>query len=93
MLGLIGCAICGFSVGIFRTGTFCLAAISLPGAGTAMYAFMALAGDIGCSSGPSVVGFVADAAGGNLKPGLAAAMIFPIVIFVGILLLKSKKAD
>lgn len=93
VLGLIGCAICGFSVGIFWPGTFSLAAISLPGAGTAMYAFMALAGDIGCSSGPSVVGFVADAVGGNLKPGLAAAMIFPIVIFVGISLLKSKKAD
>ena len=93
VLGLIGCAICGFSVGIFWPGTFSLAAISLPGAGTAMYAFMALAGDIGCSSGPSVVGFVADAVGGNLKPGLVAAMIFPIVIFVGISLLKSKKAD
>ena len=97
VLGLIGCAICGFSVGIFWPGTFTiatsLAAISLPGAGTAMYAFMALAGDIGCSSGPSVVGFVADAVDGNLKPGLAAAMIFPIVIFVGISLLKSKKAD
>ncbi len=93
VLGLIGCAICGFSVGIFWPGTFSLAAISLPGAGTAMYAFMALAGDIGCSSGPSVVGFVADAVGGNLKPGLAAAMIFPIVIFVGISLLKTKKAD
>ena len=93
VLGLIGCAICGFSVGIFWPGTFSLAAISLPGAGTAMYAFMALAGDIGCSSGPSVVGFVADAVGGNLKPGLAAAMIFPIVIFVGISLLKSKKAE
>lgn len=93
VLGLIGCAICGFSVGIFWPGTFSLAAISLPGAGTAMYAFMALAGDIGCSSGPSAVGFVADAVDGNLKPGLAAAMIFPIVIFVGISLLKSKKAD
>lgn len=93
VLGLIGCAICGFSVGIFWPGTFSLAAISLPGAGTAMYAFMALAGDIGCSSGPSVVGFVADAVGGNLKPGLAAAMVFPIVIFVGISLLKTKKAE
>ena len=74
-------------------GVFSLSAEKYKSGGTKMFAILALAGDIGCSSGPSVVGFVADAVGGNLKPGLAAAMIFPIVIFVGISLLKSKKAD
>lgn len=90
ILGLIGCAICGFSVGIFWPGTFSVAAMKLPAAGTAMYAFMALAGDIGCSGGPTVVGMVANANENNLKMGLLVAMIFPVVILAGISLLKEK---
>ncbi|MBQ9198090.1 MAG: MFS transporter [Clostridia bacterium] len=83
-LGLIGCAVCGFSVGIFWPGTFSIAALRMPGAGTAMYALMALAGDVGCSGGPTVVGLVADAAGGRLQAGLLAAILFPVVILAGI---------
>ena len=90
IVGLLGCAVCGFSVGIFWPGTFSMAAWNLPGAGTAMYALMALAGDVGCSSGPTVVGIVADAAGGDLKQGILVAIIFPVVILLGILLLKKK---
>ncbi len=85
--GLIGCAVCGFSVGIFWPGTFSTAALELPSAGTAMYAFMALAGDIGCSSGPTIVGFSADLSGGDLKVGLLTAVIFPVLIIIGVRLL------
>lgn len=88
VMGLAGCALCGFSVGIFWPGTFSMAALHLPGAGTAMYALMALAGDIGCSAGPTVVGMVADANGDSLKTGLLAAMFFPVVILVGIRMLR-----
>ena len=84
VIGLIACAVCGFSVGIFWPGTFSIAAIKLPAGGTAMYAFLALAGDVGCSSGPSVVGFVANASEGNLKAGLSVAILFPIVMLLGI---------
>lgn len=84
IIGLLGCAICGFSVGIFWPGTFSTAAITLPNTGTAMYALMALAGDVGCSTGPSVVGFIANANGNNLKLGLIFAIIFPVVILLGI---------
>ncbi len=84
VIGLIGCALCGFSVGIFWPGTFSTAAVILPNAGTAMYALMALAGDVGCSAGPSVVGFIANANGNNLKLGLLFAIVFPIVILFGI---------
>ncbi len=84
---LIGCALCGFSVGIFWPGTFSIAALTIPSAGTAMYAFMALAGDVGCAGGPTLVGFVANAAGGDLRAGLLAALMFPITIFFGIRLL------
>lgn len=84
IFGLIGCALCGFSVGIFWPGTFSIAAWKLPGGGTAMYALMALAGDLGCSAGPTAVGLTADAAGGNLKSGLCLAVLFPVFILVGI---------
>ncbi len=84
LIGLIGCACCGFSVGIFWPGTFSIAALRLPGGGTAMYALMALAGDLGCSSGPTVVGLAANAFGGDLKVGLLLALIFPAVMLLGI---------
>ena len=93
VLGLLGCAICGFSVGIFWPGTFSMAAATLPGGGTAMFALMALAGDLGCSSGPTVVGFVADRCSGDLKKGIAAAMVFPIVMLAGIFLMEYKKVN
>lgn len=91
IFGLIGCALCGFSVGIFWPGTFSIAALALPGGGTAMYALMALAGDLGCSSGPTVVGLVANVFGNNLRAGLGAAMIFPAVMLLGISLIREQK--
>lgn len=91
VFGLIGCALCGFSVGIFWPGTFSIAASAIPGGGTAMYALMALAGDFGCSSGPTVVGMVANASGDNLKSGLLIAMVFPVVMLLGIGMMREKK--
>lgn len=91
VFGLIGCALCGFSVGIFWPGTFSIAASAIPGGGTAMYALMALAGDLGCSSGPTVVGMIANASGDNLKSGLLIAMIFPVVMLLGIGMIREKK--
>ena len=93
IVGLLGCALCGFSVGIFWPGTFSTAAIILPNAGTAMYALMALAGDVGCSAGPSVVGFIANTNGNNLKLGLLFAIAFPVVIVIGIHQLYKKRAS
>ena len=91
VFGLIGCALCGFSVGIFWPGTYSIAASAIPGGGTAMYALMALAGDFGCSSGPTVVGMVANASGDNLKSGLLIAMVFPVVMLLGIGMMREKK--
>lgn len=90
-VSLMGCAVCGFSVGIFWPGTFSLAAKKLPGGGTAMYALMALAGDLGCSSGPTVVGMVANAVDGKLTIGILCAIVFPVVMLIGLLwLLRGK---
>lgn len=91
ILGLVGCAVCGFSVGIFWPGTFSIAAWKLPGGGTAMYALMALAGDLGCSSGPTVVGVVADCMNGNLKSGILAAIVFPIMMLFCLAFVKQKR--
>ncbi len=82
-LGLLGCAVCGFSVGILWPGTFSLAAKGLPAGGTAMYALLALAGDVGCSSGPTTVGMISSLFSGNLKAGLTAAVIFPVLMMSG----------
>lgn len=86
VLGLIGCAISGFSVGIMWPGTYSKAAATIKGGGTAMFALMALGGDLGCSSGPTLAGFVSSLAGGNLKAGILSAAIFPVLMFVGLLL-------
>ncbi|MGN0299393.1 MAG: MFS transporter [Lachnospiraceae bacterium] len=91
VLSLIGCSLCGFSVGIFWPGTFSIAAVQLPGGGTAMYALLALAGDVGCSAGPTVVGMIANAADGELKNGLCAAIAFPVLMLTGLLMLRKKK--
>ena len=82
VFGLIGCACCGFAVGIFWPGTFSLAAMKLPAAGTAMYALLALGGDVGCSLGPTAVGFVAGHFNGDLHIGFILAMLFPALILL-----------
>jgi len=93
LLALAGCAVCGFSVGIFWPGTFSTAVKALPGGGTAMFAFMSLAGDLGCSSGPTLVGLAANALGGSLKAGLAFATIFPLgMLLCAALVMRKDKA-
>lgn len=84
VLGLIGCGLCGLSVGILWPGTFSMASASLRRGGTAMFALLALAGDLGCSGGPTFVGLVAGAAGDNLKAGILAALVFPALLLVSI---------
>ena len=84
--GLLGCAVCGLSVGIMWPGTFSKAAAGLPRGGTALFALMALAGDLGCSGGPTVVGMVSSHFQDNLKMGILTAVIFPLLLLVGIVL-------
>lgn len=80
VLALAGCALCGLSVGIMWPGTFSLAAKSMRNGGTAMFAFLALAGDIGCAGGPTLVGIISNAFGDNLQKGLIFAGAFPVVL-------------
>ena len=92
-LSLAACAVCGLSVGIMWPGTFSLAAASLKGGGTAMFAFFALAGDLGCSGGPSFVGLISDSAGRGLHFGILCAIVFPAVLLLGVLLSGVRKKD
>jgi len=92
-LSLIACAICGLSVGIMWPGTFSKASAALPNGGTAMFALLALGGDIGCSGGPTLVGMVSGALGDNLKMGVLAGTIFPMLLLVGIILCRKIKGE
>lgn len=90
VFGLAGCALCGFSVGIMWPGTISLSSQKCPKGGTAMFAFLALAGDLGATVNPAMVGSFSEMAGGNLKIGLLAATIFPIFLVIGLLVLNRR---
>lgn len=89
-LSLAACAFCGLSVGIMWPGTFSKAAKALPGGGTAMFALLALGGDVGCSGGPTLVGFISSRMDGNLKMGILVGIVFPVLLLLGCLLGKGK---
>ena len=93
VIALIGCIICGFSVGIFWPGTFSLATESVKFGGTTMFALLALSGDLGCSSGPSVAGFMASVFGGDLQYGILCSIIFPITLLCCLFFLKNKSQN
>lgn len=83
-LSLVGCGICGFSVGILWPGTFSLASKSMPAGGTALFAMLALGGDVGCSGGPTFVGIFSGLSGDNLGRGILCAIIFPVLLLMGL---------
>ncbi len=91
ILNLIACAICGFSVGIMWPGTFSKASSALPKGGTAMFALLALGGDLGCSGGPTLVGMISGLFDDNLKIGLLVGCIFPVLLLIGIFLCRKPK--
>lgn len=84
VLSLIGCAVCGLSVGIMWPGSFSKASASLRNGGTALFALLAVAGDTGCALGPAVVGYVSSITSDNLKNGILAAIVFPVLLLAGI---------
>ena len=88
VLGLIACALTGFAVGIMWPGTFALAAEAMPTGGTLMFAIFAVAGDLGCSAGPAIVGTVAAANGDDLQSGLLVGALFPVILLVGVVVLR-----
>ncbi len=90
IMGLIGCAVCGFSVGIMWPGSISISSKVIPTGGTAMFALLALAGDLGGAVGPAIVGNVSQLAGDNLQAGVTAGIVFPIVLVICVLSIRKK---
>lgn len=94
VISLIGCGLCGFSVGIMWPGVYSLSSEGIPTGGTAMFALLALGGDIGCCSGPTLVGFISASFGDDLKKGILSAIVFPIILLIfSIMVRKSDSAQ
>ena len=93
ILGLLGCIICGFSVGIMWPGTISICSPKIPRGGTAFFAMLAMAGDLGGSAGPAIVGNISQIAGDNLQRGLLAGAIFPLIMILALIMLTSAKTE
>lgn len=92
-LGIVGCVLCGFSGGILWPGTFSLASRSLVRGGTAMFALLALAGDLGCTAGPTLAGMISSAAGDSLRLGVFAAVIFPVMFLIAAVFIDNRRKE
>ncbi len=88
VIGLIGCIMCGFSVGIMWPGTISICSENIPAGGTGMFALLAMAGDLGGSFGPGLVGNIAQRSNDNLQKGMFAGCIFPLVLIISLLILR-----
>ena len=93
MIGLIGCILCGFSVGIMWPGTISISSQRLPAGGTAMFALLAMAGDLGGAFGPGLVGAVTQNAGDSLQKGMLAGCAFPLILILALLAMRSSKEE
>lgn len=91
VIGLIGCIMCGFSVGIMWPGTISICSGRLPAGGTAMFALLAMAGDLGGAFGPSLVGNITQNAGNDLRKGMLVGCVFPLTLILSLLILKNMR--
>lgn len=88
IVGLAGCILCGFSVGIMWPGTISICSQRIPAGGTAMFALLAMAGDLGGAFGPSLVGGITQSTNDDLRRGMLAGCLFPLVLILSLFLLK-----
>ena len=88
VLGLIGCIVCGFSVGIMWPGSISIASGKIPFGGTGLFAFLAMAGDLGASIGPAAIGVITQNAGDNMKAGMLAGCVFPAILIASLCLIR-----
>ncbi len=92
-MGFVGLTLCGFSTGILWPAVCAVAGEQMPAGGTAMFALLALAGDVGCVSGPALVGVVSDALNGAIGWGILAAIVFPILMTIGVLMMRETRKE
>ncbi|MDY6338946.1 MAG: MFS transporter [Saccharofermentans sp.] len=93
VISLAGCILCGFSVGIMWPGTISILSKRLPRGGTAMFAFLAMAGDLGGAAGPGLVGIFAQLSNDDLKQGMLIGAVFPLVLIISVaaIMIKTRK--
>ena len=93
ILSLVGCGLCGFSVGVFWPGVYSLSAKKVPDGGVPMFAFLAIAGDLGCLTAPAAAGWITELRGGDMRLSFLLAVSIPVLILLcaGVLKLHSKK--
>lgn len=89
VIGLIGCVICGVSVAIMWPGTISISSKTIPMGGTAMFALLAMAGDLGGTIGPGVVGMVIQQAGNNFQSGMLVGCIFPVLLIIASIIISA----
>ena len=96
-VSLLACAVTGLSISLFWPGTFSLAAKKFPNGSGGLFGILALLGDIGCGTGPWLISYISSAfksanpalsEGAALKNGLAFGCIFPIILIIGLIVLK-----
>ena len=90
IIGLVGCIVCGFSVGIMWPGTISIFSKTFPKGGTAMFSLLAMAGDLGGSIGPGIVGRITQNAENNIRIGMRCGLIFPVILLFMLFLLYRK---
>ena len=93
LIGLIGCIVCGFSFGIMWPGIISISSKKFPLGGTAMFALLAMAGDLGGSIGPGIVGYITQEAGDNIRVGMSVGLVFPVILLVMLFILSIEKHD
>ena len=87
-ISLAACAVTGFSVGIMWPGVYSLAADKIRNGGIVMFSLLALAGDFGCISGPSLVGVISSSFGNDFRRGFLFSAVFPLALIIGVILLR-----
>lgn len=96
-VSLLACAVTGLSISLFWPGTFSLAAKKFPNGSGGLFGILALLGDIGCGTGPWLISYISSAfksanpalsEGAALKNGLAFGCVFPIILIIGLIVLK-----
>lgn len=91
IMGLAGCIVCGFSVGIMWPGTISISSGKMPAGGTAMFALLAMAGDLGGAFGPALVGNITQRANDNLQVGMLVGSVFPLILIIALLIMKKSQ--
>lgn len=87
VVGLVGCIMCGFSVGIMWPGTISISSKKFPTGGTALFALLAMAGDLGGSIGPGIIGQITQKAGDNIQAGMGVGLVFPLTLLLMLFIL------